>query len=51
MTCAVAAHAHGERRQSARRNTGFDYDNVGQLVATTMPDGSVLRYQYDAAHR
>ena len=31
--------------------TGFDYDNVGQLVATTMPDGSVLRYQYDAARR
>src|SRR6185369_8828487 len=31
--------------------TSFDYDNVGQLVATTMPDGSVLRYQYDAAHR
>jgi RHS repeat-associated protein len=31
--------------------TGFDYDNVGQLVMTTMPDGSVLRYQYDAAHR
>ena len=31
--------------------TAFDYDSVGQLVRTTMPDGSSLRYQYDAAHR
>ena len=29
----------------------FDYDAVGQLVKTTTPDGSSLRYQYDAAHR
>ena len=29
----------------------FDYDNAGQLVRTTMADGSVLRYHYDAAHR
>jgi RHS repeat-associated protein len=31
--------------------TSFDYDAAGQIVRTTMPDGSVLRYQYDAAHR
>jgi YD repeat-containing protein len=31
--------------------TGFAYDNVGQLVKVTMPDGSTLSYQYDAAHR
>ena len=52
MTCAVAfasrtVNAGGPLAETTR----FDYDNVGQLVATTMPDGSVLRYQYDAAHR
>ena len=31
--------------------TSYDYDNVGQLIKVTLPDGSFLRYCYDAAHR
>lgn len=31
--------------------TTFDYDKVGQLTQVTMPDGSFVNYEYDAAHR
>ncbi len=31
--------------------TDLDYDNVGQLIKVTLPDGSYLSYTYDAAHR
>ena len=31
--------------------TDLDYDGAGQLVRTTLPDGSFLTYDYDAAHR
>lgn len=31
--------------------TTFSYDQVGQLVQMTMPDGSAISYEYDAAHR
>ena len=29
----------------------FGYDAAGQLISATLPDGSGLFYQYDAAHR
>ena len=31
--------------------TQFEYDQMGQLTRVTRPDGSVLNYEYDAAHR
>jgi RHS repeat-associated protein len=31
--------------------TNYTYDNVGQLTRVTMPDGSILNYAYDDAHR
>jgi YD repeat-containing protein len=31
--------------------TSYDYDDVGQLHILTYPDGSFLRFEYDAAHR
>lgn len=31
--------------------TTFDYDAVGQVIGITLPDGSQLVYEYDAAHR
>lgn len=36
---------------SGNATTGFVYDLAGQLVSITLPDGSFLDYQYDAAHR
>lgn len=27
------------------------YDDVGQLIGVTLPDGTSLGYSYDAAHR
>ena len=31
--------------------TSYDYDNIGQLTNVTAPDGSVVAYTYDDAHR
>jgi YD repeat-containing protein len=31
--------------------TVYDYDGVGQLKKATLPDGTVLEYAHDAAHR
>jgi YD repeat-containing protein len=31
--------------------TSYDYDGVGQLIKVTLPDGSFLNYDHDAAHR
>jgi YD repeat-containing protein len=31
--------------------TSYEYDGVGQLTRVTLPDGSFLSYNYDAAHR
>ena len=31
--------------------TAYEYDAPGQLTQTTLPDGSSLRFSYDAAHR
>ncbi|WP_410472414.1 RHS repeat domain-containing protein [Faucicola mancuniensis] len=31
--------------------TTYQYDGVGQLIKTTLPDGQVISYQYDDAHR
>ncbi len=32
------------------RTTSYVYDNVGQMIQSTSPDGTVLNYEYDAAH-
>ena len=34
----------------ATRVTTYEYDNVGQLIKTVMPDGTEQNYVYDAAH-
>ncbi|MBI3344899.1 MAG: RHS repeat protein, partial [Gammaproteobacteria bacterium] len=31
--------------------TGYQYDGVGNLLKTTLPDGSFMSFTYDAAHR
>ena len=31
--------------------TSYDYDGVGQVTLTTLPDGSTISYAYDDAHR
>jgi RHS repeat-associated protein len=36
---------------SGNTTTTFAYDGVGQMTQITLPDGSFLAYQYDAAHR
>lgn len=33
------------------QNTRFTYDGVGQINTATFPDGSVISYSYDDAHR
>ena len=36
---------------SGNATNKFGYDAVGQVTRITLPDGSFLNYQYDAAHR
>jgi YD repeat-containing protein len=31
--------------------TSYQYDGVGQLTQVTLPDGAILTYSYDSAHR
>lgn len=31
--------------------TTYQYDGVGQLITTTLPNGQTIHYQYDDAHR
>jgi YD repeat-containing protein len=38
-------------RTVGTETTSYEYDGVGQLTKITLPDGSFLRYTYDAAHR
>jgi len=33
------------------RTTTYTYDNAGQMIGATLPDGTTLGYSYDAAHR
>ncbi len=33
------------------RTTSYSYDNAGQLIGVSQPDGTSLTYRYDAAHR
>jgi RHS repeat-associated protein len=40
-----------ETRDVGGELTRFDYDNVGQLIKLTRPDGSHVGFEYDAAHR
>ena len=46
-------HARGWLSSSTVNNatTSYSYDNEGQLLSTTLPDGSTLFNEYDAAHR
>lgn len=36
---------------STPRVSSYDYDDVGQLIKVTQPDGSTISYIYDPAHR
>jgi YD repeat-containing protein len=38
-------------RAVGAETTTYDYDDAGQLIKVTLPDGSFLEYGYDAAHR
>ncbi len=39
------------KQDSQTATTSYQYDGVGQLIQTTLPDGQVISYQYDDAHR
>ena len=57
----LSYHARGWLLAVTRKNpdgngsgdavTRFSYDNSGQITAIALPDASVIRYEYDAAHR
>lgn len=53
----LAYHPRGLLRSTTVKSsqgdatTTLDYDLAGQLIRITRPDGSVLNYEYDAAHR
>ncbi len=38
-------------RTVGTETTSYQYDNAGQLILLTRPDGSTLAYTHDAAHR
>jgi RHS repeat-associated protein len=50
LTRTVRANANGSA-SSADATTTFAYDNVGNVVKTTQPDGAYVVYTYDDAHR
>lgn len=50
-TLTYTARGWLKTRTVGSQTTTFDYDKVGQLTKVTMPDGSYIRYEYDAAHR
>jgi YD repeat-containing protein len=37
--------------QGISRTTSYEYDGVGQLTKTTLPDSSTMNYVYDNVHR
>jgi len=49
----LSYHPRGwiQSRTTDGQMTAFIYDNVGNLMRVTQPDGSFSRYEYDAAHR
>ncbi len=46
-------HARGwiSSRTTDGKTTSFTYDPAGNLTRVTQPDGSLIDYEYDAAHR
>jgi len=50
LTRTIRANANGSA-SSADATTTFAYDNVGNVVKSTQPDGAYLVYAYDDAHR
>ncbi|PTN12731.1 RHS repeat-associated core domain-containing protein [Nitrosomonas aestuarii] len=38
-------------RVTGTETTAYQYDNVGQLIQLTRPDGSAIHFTYDTAHR
>jgi YD repeat-containing protein len=40
-----------ETRTVGTETTTYEYDLIGQLTKVTLPDGSLLSYTYDSAHR
>jgi YD repeat-containing protein len=52
----TTALSYDLRQRLISRNVGgetttYTYDNAGQLIKATLPDGSFLQYTYDPAHR
>lgn len=39
------------QQPSQTATTIYDYDSVGQLISAVLPDGEIITYQYDDAHR
>ena len=50
-TLAYDARQRLKTRTVGTETTTYDYDDAGQVIKVTLPDGSFLSYDYDAAHR